>query len=199
MEFEPCKEAGTIEIDYTGEPLNLESFGYFHLNVQQIINNVVIGLIESTGRPVPGVWPERQRAWVRDQLVKAEINDLQIGSLNEIISFATFVMAEPDLRAILQNLAANVVWAISTSGLPNVIRTMKRPSQPMTVTSTHGTPDVGRNLANIMLAIADSNGFEESELTFRYKSPAHETMEVTLKIEGKHQQWDDSMNPARKT
>ena len=70
------------------------------------------------------------------RFIRAEIRQLQTGSLLEAVSFAVATaIADPNVIAVLQNLGANVVWAIGTSGLrgirPRVSRT------PNAVSYTH--------------------------------------------------------------
>ncbi len=48
------------------------------------------------------------------RLIQPIISNLSIGSLNQIIHFAIGILANPDVRAVIQNLVANVIWSFYT-------------------------------------------------------------------------------------
>ena len=186
MSLELYEQAGSLEIEYQGEPLDLRHFGQFHVALALFIEKVIIGLFRQENVRVPEVNDFYfTQSWLslRD-IIRVEVSKVQIGSLNETIAFVVYVLAQPDMRAILQNLAANVVWTISTIGAPYISRRQVRTPEPIAYSPLkRESLDIGQNLREVMMAIL-SNGDKDTELTFRYRSPSQEVMEVTLHLKG---------------
>ena|SRR5688572_789658 len=122
MQFEALNEAGVLEIDYSGSPLDLYAFGILHINIQEIIDKVALMMLLEQGildpswrrpRSLPFRVPRSQPL-----IVKAEIHSVQVGSLFEALTFAIpVVLADPNVRAVLQNLTANLLWGVGMSGI----------------------------------------------------------------------------------
>jgi hypothetical protein len=190
MEFEFLEEAGTLDVEYRGEPLDLYSFGVFHLNMQDIIDKVAFWLLSQEGLLEPS-WKRPKYLPVKPppayrRFVRAEIREIQIGSLYEALTFSiAAVLADPDVRAVLQNLVANVIWAVSLSGVRGVIKRIVPPPPNIPPLRRRPDPfDIGPNLRDSIMAIAEVNSGRPSEITFKYRSPRYEMMEVTIRIGG---------------
>jgi len=191
MDFQRLEERGTLEVEYIGSPLDLYAFGVLQLNIQYIVDKVAFGLLSQEGLLEPS-WKRarhlpRRFPPVYPRFVKAEIREVSVGSLSEAIIFAVAtVLADPNVIAILQNLAANVIWAIGASGIRGVRRKISLP--PNTYLWRQKDPfEIGPNLRDVMLAIAESNGGKESQIRFKYRTPNKETMEVTIVIRSQSQ------------
>lgn len=190
MDFQRLEEAGPMEILYTGQPLDLYTFGVFHLNMQDIVDKVALGLLSQAGLLEP-TWQRasylpRRPFLSYPRLVRAEINEISVGSLSEGIMFAiAAVLADPHVVAVLQNLAANIVWAVGASGVrgirqrrlepPNNYRWYHRDDDPV---------EVGPNLRDVIIALSEYNEGRRSELTIRSGSPNRGQTEVTIVIDG---------------
>ena len=119
------------------------------------------------------------------RFIRAEIRQLQTGSLLEAVSFAVATaIADPNVIAVLQNLGANVVWAIGTSGLrgirprvsrtPNDFRWFDRDDDPL---------EIGANLRPVLVALAANNSPYRAELRFKSRNRHGEELETEIIIE----------------
>ena len=190
MVFLRLEEAGPLEIRYKGEPLDLYAFGIFHLNMQDIVDKVALGLLSQAGLLEP-TWRRasylpRRPFLSYPRLVRAEINQISVGSLSEGILFAVAVaLADPNVIAVLQNLAANVVWAIGASGVRGIRRRVLEPPNNYRWYHRDDDPvEVGPNLRDVIIALAQHNEGHRSELTIRSGSPNRGQTEVTIVIDG---------------
>jgi len=184
------EEAGALEISYVGKPLDLYTFGVFHLNMHDIVDKVALGLLSQEGLLEP-TWKRPRYLPQRpplpyQRIVAAEIRQVSIGSLNEAITFAiASILADPNVVAILQNLAANVIWAISASGVRGIQRRMSNPPNNYLWRRRETDPlEVGANLRDVLIALAEHNDGQNAELRIKSRSPNREETEVVLVIRG---------------
>ena len=191
MEYVPLSDAGELEIEYVGTPLDLYSFGMFHLNIQEIIDKVAFGLLSQQGildptwrrpRYLPARFPPPYR-----RIVKADMSKVQVGSLLESLTFGiAVVLADPNVRAVLQNLTANLIWAMSVSGIRGIVD--KSPdfmSGHFPWRQRRDPFEVGPNLRDIILAVAENNGGKDSQITFKSRYRNQQTVEMTIRITGR--------------
>ena len=113
MQYEQLENISPLEVEYSGNLLDLYTFGVFHLNMQEIVDKVSLGLLSQAGLLEP-TWkrakylPQRPFA-PSERVIKAEVRQVQVGSLTEVIYFAVaYVLADPNVIAILQNLSTNI-------------------------------------------------------------------------------------------
>jgi len=189
MKYEMLEEAGNLEIEYVGKPLDLYSFGVLHLNIQDIIDKVAFYTLSEAGLLEPS-WrrqkylPTRVPSAYR-RLLRAEIRTLKVGSLSESIIFgAISVLADSNVRAVLQNLLSNIIWAIGVSGVKGIIQKNVSPSEIGPRKHRTDPCEIGPNLRDVLVAIAENNESKDSEIRFRYKSQRQEIFEVTIQIKG---------------
>jgi hypothetical protein len=188
MEFQRLEEAGTLEIEYTGTPLDLYAFGVLQTNLQDIIDKVSFGILSQEGLLEPS-WKRPKYLPIRPpsayrRFVKAEVQSVKIGSLGEAIAFGiATVLADPNVIAIMQNLGANVIWAIGTSGVRGIKK--KSASPPEGYLWKQRDPfDIGPNLRDVALAVAENNGDKVAEMKFKHRLPNGEVIEVAITIRG---------------
>lgn len=186
MEFQRLEGAGILEIEYEGTPLDLYAFGILQTNLQDIIDKVSFGTLSQEGLLEPS-WKRPKYLPIRPpsayrRFVKAEVQSVKIGSLDQGIVFAiATVLADPYVIAIMQNLAANVIWAIGASGVRGIKKKLSSP--PENYLWRQRDPfDVGPNLRDVALAIAENNEGKSAEIKFRHRSPNGEVTEVTISI-----------------
>jgi hypothetical protein len=199
MRYIDLETAGILQIAYTGTPLDLYSHGVLSLSLHDVIERTAITLIErerdSFFRPRYLFTRRRSSPAIEEllrfgSLVRAEIRQVRIGSLEQEVSFAlASVLANPNTIAILQNLAANVIWAIGASGLRGIRqRIPQRFESPIAFPRREDPLEIGVNLQAVMVALAEHNDGRPCELTFKYRSQNEETMEVTLRINNSNDQ-----------
>lgn len=190
MQFQRLEDTSPLEIEYSGELLDLYTFGIFHLNMQDIVDKVALGLLSQAGLLEP-TWRRanylpRRPFLASERIIKAEIRQVQIGSLTEEITFAVAsVLADPNVIAVLQNLGANVIWAVGESGVrgirnrihpqPNKFRWFQRDDDPV---------EIGPNLRDVLVAIAQTNNGKKAEIRFKSGSRNREQTEVIITIDG---------------
>lgn len=189
MEFQSL-EAHPLEIEYSGDLLDLYAFGIFHLNMQEIVDKVALGLLSQAGLLEP-TWKRasylpRRPFLPSERIIKAEIQQVRVGSFTEGIGFTiAAVLADPNVIAVLQNLGANVIWAIGESGVrgirnrihsqPNRFRWFQRDADPV---------EIGPNLREVLVAIARNNNGKRASIKFKSRSPNGEQTEVEIVIDG---------------
>lgn len=189
MKYEMVEEAGHLKIEYVGKPLDLYSFGVFHLNIQEIIDKVAFYTLSEAGLLKPS-WRRPKHLPARipsgDRLLlRAEIREIKLGSLSELITFGIIsVLADSNVRAVLQNLLANTIWAIGVSGVKGIIQKKLSLSDIGPRRYRTDPCDIGPNLRDILIAIAQNNEGKDSEIRFHYLSPRQETLDVTIQIKG---------------
>lgn len=190
MEFQRLEETGKMEILYTGQPLDLYSFGVLHINMQDIVDKVAFGLLSQAGLLEP-TWRRanylpRRPFFSYPRMIRAEINTINIGSLSEGIFFAVAaVLADPNVIAVLQNLAANIVWAVGASGVRGIRHQgLERPNNFRWYNRDDDPVEIGPNLRDVIIALSEHNGGRKSELTIRNGSPNRGQTEVTIVIDG---------------
>lgn len=169
MQYEYLEGAGQLEIICRSD-IDMA----FYLLSQE-------GLLDPTWRR-PRYLPAKQVTPYR-RFIRANISDIRQGSLIEAISFSVaVVLAEPNVIAVLQNLAANVVWAIGASGVRGVIPQRRKPPMDINVPPMRRSDplDIGPNTRDMMIAIAESRPGEKIELVFREQG--FESQEVVLRI-----------------
>jgi hypothetical protein len=187
LEYEEVSEAGTLRIDYHGRSLDTHSIAVIHLNLQEIYDKVAWGTLADKFR-----WPDipfyfgwrhphyRYYRWLPDQrLVRAEIRELQTGSLVEtVVLLIPAVLADPNVRAVLQNLAANIIYEIGATRLRGV-RKDDQKSAPRSQSRIPPMFDVRSNVREIVQAIAENGG---GKLRFTHKSPEGEISTVEVEV-----------------
>ena len=191
MEFEPLKEAGNLDVGYAGTPLDLHSFGVFHTNMQDIIDKVAFVVLSEAGVIDPG-WrrpryiPARVPVPYR-RIVRGDISSISIGSLLESISFGVAIaFADPNVRAVLQNLAANIIWAASLSGVRGIVGHARGFLTSLPSWRNRSDPfEIGPNLRDILHAVAENNGERDSEIQFKCQLRNQETMEIKIRLRGR--------------
>jgi len=116
IEYVPFEEGGTIELHYSGTTPSLIDFCAFNVALDKLVNKVASTLVFDSIRREE-LSREIRNQIVRDQVqaqyVSTRIVSLRIGSFDEVFSFAILpLLAHPDVRSILQSLAANVIWIL---------------------------------------------------------------------------------------
>lgn len=189
MRYESLESAGQLRVEVSGSPLDVYAFGVLQVNLQDIINKVAYWLLSQEGHLEP-TWrrpkylPARQ-SFAHGNIIKAEINDIGVGSLFETLGFAVVaVLADPDARAVLQNLGASILWAIGSSGVKGLISKPEKPPANVypPLLKRKDPLEIGPNLRDAILAIAESRGSESTELRFKYQKSNQEKLEVVIKI-----------------
>jgi hypothetical protein len=191
VQFQPLENANPLEIVYSGERLDLYALGVFQLHMQDVIDKVTLGLLLQAGLIEPSGrrarYLPRQQFPASERFIRAEIRELGIGSLTEVVTFAVVTaIADPHVIAVLQNLAANVVWAIGQSGVRGIrTRLSRTPNDFRWLNRNDDDPlEIGPNLRPILVALAENNQLRRAELRFKSRNRYGEEVEAEVIIEG---------------
>lgn len=161
--FEPFDDAGRLEISWDGPPLDLYGMAMLQLNLSDIVEQVVRWHLHDRVIAFPPLrrptsWRGLVRSRTAPEVVRAIPRVVRVGSLFQEVSFViASMMADNDVRAVLQNLAANTVWAIGASRVRGVEGgPQSAPKGFLPSVSNQVDPvDVGPNVRGLVLALAE--------------------------------------------
>ena len=156
-----------------GPDLDALTLGVIQINIHEITNRVAASLLIEKGllEPPSSFQNARHgggfRYFYQRSLVRTRIGNIRNGSIEQEVEFAlAAAIADPDVRAILNNLSASLIFAIARSEVQTVrSRLQDAVSQPRRIESQ----DVGPNIRDIATAaLENSNGRPASlRLTWR--------------------------------
>jgi hypothetical protein len=171
--YEYLEECGLLSIRYKGKELDSYTFGIFHLNLHEIIQKVALDLLvrrEIIGAPyVEFDYRFRSIDFPRHlrRVIRAEVSEIKVGSLSETIKFFVIAtLADPDARSVLQGFVGNLLFAISSSGLKGITSNLRDRHTKYNAISNDPL-DIGPNLRDMMIALAENNMGHGIELTFK--------------------------------
>ncbi len=183
MEFTHLDEAGILSIKFNGHKLDAYSLGMLQINFQEIIDKVAYASFNIRDIERNRFHRYRSRRLLPPYsgfpIIKAEVQSISSGSLYEDICFLIpAVLADPDVRAVLTGLAANIIYSIGTSRIKNLqadeIEKLPRPKY-------NKNPNIDENMRDITLILAENGG---GKITFKSKTPRGGEKEVTIQING---------------
>ena len=190
MRYEKFEEGGNLVIRYDGPNLSLHAFGVIQLNVQEIIDKVLYYSLTRDHEIFPRDRRYRRGAFPSfhepESVLRTEISRVNSGSLEEVVGFMIAAFADPDVRAVLQGFAGNVVYALSKSGLDKYIRNSKnieeRKEKYRGSSHFKDKYDVGPNTRAIIQAVvAELNGRSAS---IKFKRDGNGGVEIEIVIDG---------------
>lgn len=175
--YQHLDEAGKLIIEWEGPALDLYSMALLHFHTHEIIERVTHWIIYEAALIYPE--PTRPRAWrgaprgrLSPQVIRAVPEYIRVGSLIEAISFMIMnVLEDPDMRAVLENLTANIVWAIGAARVRGITGE-PRAVAPVFAPRHQGRPDpvdVGPILRGMIASLAESIPYE-GRATIRFRS-----------------------------
>jgi hypothetical protein len=132
MEYTALEEAGLLEIEYEGGPIDTHFIATIHLELQEIFDKVAWAELDGQylrDIPLPR-WYWRRHGYPDlpvDRFIRAEIKDLKVGSLFETFAFLAPAFLQPDIRSILQNLVASIIYQVGASRIGGVRSNDKQP------------------------------------------------------------------------
>jgi hypothetical protein len=190
MEYEPLETSGRLSMSYQGSNIDLSTHAVIQINLQAIIDKVSIGLLVSAGYLDGDRYPPRNPLSVSrriplnyTRLVRGEVAAANTGSYFQEISFSiASVIASQEGQAILLNLASNVIWAISTSGVRGVISRFRSPPPNRNEGwARRNDPfDIGPNVRDMVIAIAQERPNDEIRVAFRETQAEDREVVVTV-------------------
>jgi hypothetical protein len=103
-----------------------------------------------------------------------------------LLVVAPYLMAEPNMRAIMQNLTATSLWELGrlTYRVLRFWKLIDRPTQAARAQVHHG-PD---SLTTVMLTAIDALSNRTGEITIKAQRSRYEKTEITIKVSGKTRQ-----------
>lgn len=172
----------TLEINFDGPHLDALTLAHLNFTLHLIVNKVAI--LDRRFFPEFPIWAISRRHYPFPypefpQIVRLEIDQLKSGSLQEIVTLAiAAVLSDEAARAILQHLAANVIWAIAKSGVRGIKSKLGKDESEET--SRLDPFDIGPELAGTMKHIIDCNPGKSCRLKFRTKTREGDTYEAEI-------------------
>ena len=120
-------------------------------------------------------------------LVRTTCHRAEVGSWYQELGFAAaLILTNPDVRASLQGLGGNILYAMLNSGLRGVevvkgkIRDHK-PRGNVETPPTYDPYDIGPNLMNVAKHLVDNGGSDAKSLTIKHKIKDGES-EVQIRL-----------------
>jgi len=117
------KIGAPLTLHFESENLDLLQVGILNSALHEIMNQVAIGVVDEENKFLQSQGQQKildhipQTFTRQDILVRARIVGVRGGSIEfDIQPLLALVFNQPNAVAILQNLAANVIWAIANYG-----------------------------------------------------------------------------------
>ena len=200
--FDPLDIAGKLEIEVKNISLDSFALGVLQINLHEISNKVGFWLLNKEARygrnTIMSSYhkatldsfnigrQERSSNFTRQSsIIQTNIENIGIGSLHETVSFGLVTaLAIPSVQSILQNLAANIIWLVSTSGIGVIIRRRwSEEHMQLPDVKFEDTVDIIPNLKQIISSLPKGERGSPVELELRYKTRNNEKIELLLRIE----------------
>jgi hypothetical protein len=171
-------EAGVLAIEYQGENLDMNALAIIHLNLQAISEKVATNMAGARASKdtrtafSPGVVGRFEYTLNPD--IRLVPNEIRIGSLFEYAIPFIPILTDPDVRAAMQGVLGNIIFAIGNSTLGNYFK-----AETKGLTSQVEAPnvEVGPNVAAIAVAIAQHG---TQSLKIRHKAADGSETEVEI-------------------
>jgi hypothetical protein len=193
MKYAHLEEAGTLSLLYDGPLLDLLTLGTMQIEMQGMADRVATALLAREGlvdvdrpwlmfrKPQPFI---RQRSFGRvltDEPVPVRLVSRRIRCESpleqDLIFLVPAILADPDVRAVLQGIAGNIVTSVAASG----IRGLKSLCNWGTSRSAHPV-DLGPEVRRLAMALARNANGQHARLTVVH-SHGDQKFEVELTIE----------------
>lgn len=179
-EYIGFERAEVLEIEFEGPPLDAYSLALLNFTLHSISNRVAL----LDGR-VPEFPFRRFRRFYpitfagQPQVVRLRVEQISSGSLQEVVTLlAAAIFTNDGARAILQNLSANIIWAIANSGLRGLrSRQMDERNNDL---PPHDPYDIGPELAETIRHLSNTNRGKRCKLRLRSKRPNGDVHEVEI-------------------
>jgi hypothetical protein len=194
VRYEPLEEAGTLSVVYSGPALDLFAIGVLQANLQEIFDKVAFWLSAEAGLVSPD---PRRRPWrglppwqPPPRIVRGELKHIAVGSLTQEIAFVlAAVLSDPDVRAILQGFAGNVVFAIARTGLQSIQETAVEATRPIRHfwRDRQDPADLGANVRSMAVAVAESVPNGKATIRIKARGRGME-QEVVIMIDNRQDQ-----------
>jgi hypothetical protein len=192
MQYEYLENAGKLEIEYKGRLLDANSLGILQINLQEMADLVALNLVEAAGllgryyAPY-GFLRHFRREIPHRSIIRVEVRELKVGSLyQEVVFYIPNILADPDVRAVLQGLAGTIIWEIGKATVRGIklLRNKKPVELPPPTSNPREQFDISPNLRDIGIAIAENADDEGAQIIFRSRYAEGEN-EAIFTIPGK--------------
>lgn len=192
MNYVSLGEEEGFRIEIQGCKIDAYTLGVININIQIILDKVVAQTLDEHGlfsddisvffanlyryyRPFP----------VRRGLARADVINIGIGSLiQDVLIQIPSVLADANVRGVLQGVAGNIIYGIGTSGI-NGIRNISENARKWIKREHAGRNDpfgLGENVRSILLVLAENYPDKKIKLKISTKISGEETS-VELEIE----------------
>jgi hypothetical protein len=186
MDYERLEEAGILEIEVRGGPLDAYAIGVLHLNVQDITDKLALWLLSEEGLLDP-TWRRPRNlpakyVWGYPRLLRARIDRVREGSFIEAVSFwVAEAVRDPTVAAVLVGIASNFVWALGHSGVRGIVSHFAKPPSDRPPVRRTDPVAVAPNAREIVVVFADGHD-SPIEIIFRAHGPQNEHQETMISI-----------------
>ncbi len=176
--YTELSEAGLLAIEYRGENLDMNAIAVIQLNLQAIAEIVAAHMtgarMQDDVRTAfsPGIAGRFE--YTLNPAIRLVPNEIRIGSLFEYVIPFIPILADADVRAAMQGVFGNIIFAIGNSTFGKYFRTETKGQTPQMVTPQI---EVGPNVAAIAVALAQHG---PQGLTIRHKAPDGSVTEVEI-------------------
>jgi len=172
------KIKGGLSIEFESYPVDLLASGIINLHVHRIINKVAFETLPSDAVSLAREFYYRQafQRYREPILIEAEVTKTETGSsIQEIALGVVMVLSDPHTQAILENLAANEIWAFGRHVSRIAHKDVQgRPPQP-----SSRSINVGRDISIMISRLSDRG--KPCRLSITQKS-GHSSCTVTFEI-----------------
>jgi hypothetical protein len=145
----------SLRIVVRSDPTDLLVLSIVNGSLNRISNRVAFDLLSVENPKIAEklqAFSMRSRYYWDPHYVRAKIISAKAGSLDQIVQFTlSTVFSNPNLVAVLQNLAANIVWSVATA-LPKHIKRTFTDQSPKTAV---GVPSVDGQVRAMVSRLAE--------------------------------------------
>ena len=171
-EYKSFEEPEVLEIDFDGPALDAYTLAHLNFTLHFISNK--IALLDGLSFPDSSFRLFRRYYQfpfaTQPQVVRLQVDKIETGSLHEVVTFLVATIYSDDAaRAILQHLAANIIWAIGKSGLRG-IRTKEKDNVPKELPPPDPF-DIGPELGETIRHLSNNSKGKPCKLRFRRRGP----------------------------
>ena len=179
MNYENIEEAGVLSIYFNGNKLDLYSLAIFQINLQEIVDEVSNSYLQGMIKTLENGRRNKKRFlfsnYSDSRIIRSEIRHIGSDSLTQEIGFqVSSVLADADVRAVLNGLASGIIFAILSCGVKGIFKKKKKRPERFAY-----VPNVGENVRPIVQILSQNGG---GKLTFKSKidNEVEEIVEIEI-------------------
>jgi len=178
---------------YDGPILDLLTLGTLQIELQGMADRVALALLARDGlidvdkpwllfrKPQPFIRPRSTGRSATDDVVPVRVMCQRIRSESpleqDMIFMIPALLADPNARAVLQGIAANILTGIGATGLRGLTSTFRWSSSPL-----QHSVDLGPEVRRLAMALAKNANGQRARLRIA-QTQGNQRLEIELEIE----------------